>query len=119
MKVNYDRVKKYLDSLTQKEQGKAYWLIEQLEMRGRNLPHFNSNWAKVVRESRHDPELLELRVNIGRSVIRIAYYIDTHEVAHLLWGNDKQGQKQNRFYKRLILEADRAIDSIKATQQET
>ena len=115
--VNATRVQGYLDSLTKQEMAKANWFIRRLEEYGRDL-QLKGQWAKVVQNSRHQPELLELRVTAGRSIIRIAYYIDKHEVAHLLWGDDKRGQKEPRFYKRLILESDRAIDSIKQ-QQET
>ena len=117
MKVNYDRVKKYLDGLTEKEKTKTTWFIARLEEHGRNLP-MRGPWAKVIQGSRHQPELLELRATIGKSIIRIAYYIDSSDVPHLLWGGDKRGKKEARFYKRLILESDRAIDSIKATQQQ-
>ena len=115
--VNLEAVREYLLSMTDKEKTKTTWFIERLKEYGRDLP-MRGPWAKVVQNSRHQPELLELRVTIGKSIIRIAYYIDTHEVAHLLWGDDKRGKKESRFYKRLILESDRAIDAIKQ-QQET
>ena len=112
--ANTDIVEQYLDGLTKKEREKVSMLIDQLEKQGENLPNFNSNWAKVVQNSRYQPELLELRATIGPSVIRIAYYIDKEaKIAYLLWGGDKKGQNEKRFYKRLIREADSAIDSIK------
>ncbi|MCG8622873.1 MAG: type II toxin-antitoxin system RelE/ParE family toxin [Proteobacteria bacterium] len=116
--VNTDRVRAYLDSLSEKDGDKVVWLSEQLEKHGRDLPR-QGPWAKVIKESRHQPELLELRVNMGASVIRIAYYIDTEaNIAYLLWGGNKKGQNEKRFYKRLIRESDRAIDSIKEGNQQ-
>ena len=112
--VNNDGVRAYLDSLTKQERKKVFWLTNRLEEQGANLPSFNSNWAKVVQGSRYQPELLELRATIGPSIIRIAYYVDTEaNIAYLLWGGDKKGVKDKRFYKDLIREGDRAIDSLK------
>ena len=114
--VKMERVQAYLDGLTEKEREKAFWSIRRLEDYGKGLPSVSQGqWAKIIKDSRYHPELLELRATMGRSVIRIAYYIDTAGVAHLLWGGDKRKLGEKRFYKRLIREADRAIDSI--TQQ--
>ena len=112
--VNTDGAKEYLGDLTEKERAKILQLIERLKEQGGNLPKFNSNWAKVVKGSRYQPELLELRATIGPSIIRIAYYVDTEaNIAYLLWGGDKKGQNEKRFYKRLIREGDRAIESMR------
>lgn len=113
-KINSDMVREYLYSLKEKERGKVLWLVAQLKKQGSNLPNFNSNWAKVVKGSRHQPELLELRATIGPSIIRIAYYVDTEaKIAYLLWGGDKKGVSDKRFYRRMIHVSDPAIDSLK------
>ena len=117
-KVNLQPIEEYLLSLTKKEREKIAFVIAQLEQYGRTLPA-RGQWAKVVKNSRHQPELLELRATIGRSVLRIAYYIDTTDTAHLLWGGDKRSTKKEKlFYDRLIRTADRAIDLLKQ-QSET
>ena len=113
--ANTDMVEQYLDSLTEKERVKVYMLIEQLKRQAANLPRFNGNWAKVVQNSRYQPELLELRATIGPSVIRIAYYIDTEtNIAYLLWGGDKKGVSDKRFYKDLIRAGDRGIELVRS-----
>ena len=112
--VDTDWVREYLGSLTEKERAKILQLIERLKEQGANLPRFNSNWAKVVKNSRYQPELLELRATIGPSIIRIAYYVDTEaKIAYLLWGGDKKGVSDKRFYKRLIREGDRGIELVR------
>ncbi|MCG8621257.1 MAG: type II toxin-antitoxin system RelE/ParE family toxin [Proteobacteria bacterium] len=113
-KINFDRVKKYLYKLKEKQRAKILQLVERLKEQGENLPNYNSNWAKVIKGSRHQPQLLELRATIGPSIIRIAFYVDTEaKIAYLLWGGDKKGVSDKLFYRRLIREADDAIDSIK------
>ena len=49
----------------------------------------------------------ELRVKAPRSVIRIVYAFDPAQNAVVILGADKRGQKQDRFYKKLIKEAER------------
>ena len=112
--VNLEMVEAYLLALKQKEQDKIVWLTNRLKEHGENLPNHNSNWAKVVKGSRYQPELLELRATIGPSIIRIAYYVDTEAgIAYLLWGGNKKGVSDKRFYKELIREGDRGIELIR------
>ena len=69
-------------------------------------------YARVLKSTRHE-NLQELIVDTKDSNLRIAYYIGKNNVIHLLCGADKRGQDEAEFYKRLIAEADVAIDEIK------
>jgi len=50
--------------------------------------------------------LKELRIDANPGVLRIAFAFDPERKAILLFGGDKKGKNQTRFYKKLIKVAD-------------
>lgn len=77
-----------------------------LEREGPSLgrPH-----ADTLIGSRH-ANMKELRCNAAGGVWRIAYAFDPDRQAILLFGGDKSGVGERRFYRRLIAKADERFD---------
>ncbi len=65
--------------------------------------------ADTLNGSKH-ANMKELRVDEQGHVIRVAFAFDPERSAVLLVAGEKQGQNQQRFYKRLIADADRLYD---------
>ena len=111
--INIDpEVREILDNMTEKEGDKASQVIGMLEEHGPNLERFTRGaLAHALKTSRH-ANLKELIVKSGKSVWRFAYYIDKHQIVHILCGGEKRGVSQSRFYRRLIAQAEAKIDAI-------
>ncbi|MBO4576629.1 MAG: type II toxin-antitoxin system RelE/ParE family toxin [Neisseriaceae bacterium] len=81
---------------------RIYATIEILEEQGNQL---GRPYADTLKGSKY-PNLKELRVAFGRSVFRICFVFDPLRNAVILCGGDKQGVNEQRFYKRLIVQAE-------------
>ncbi len=81
--------------------------VKLLEILGPQLgrPH-----ADTLNASKHS-NLKELRADTKDKVVRIAFAFDPNRAAILLWGGNKAGVSQKRFYKQLIATADALYDS--------
>ena len=109
----HDEVEETLETMTQQNRKKFSGIIALLEEFGPDLERFSrGKYAHSLKNSRHT-NLKELIVKSGKSVLRFAYYIDNHQVVHILCGGDKRGGSEALFYRRLIDKADRMIDAIK------
>lgn len=53
------------------------------------------------------PNMKELRTKISSSVYRTLFAFDPNRQAVILCGGDKKGKDQEKFYKRLVIQADR------------
>lgn len=69
-----------------------------------------------IKGSKHT-NLKELRTTSGVAVYRILFAFDPARRAVVLIGGDKAGQAQQRFYKRLITQADAILDRHLATMK--
>ena len=78
------------------------YVVRLLMQLGPQLPR---PYADTLKGSRY-PNMKELRVRAGRSLIRIAFAFDPTRRAILLTAGDKRGQNEKRFYARLIAHAD-------------
>lgn len=56
------------------------------------------------------PNMKELRLDIAAGVWRIAFAFDPERKAVLLVAGDKAGKSQRRFYKKLLLKADKRFE---------
>ena len=81
---------------------RIYATIEILEEQGNQL---GRPYADTLKGSKY-PNLKELRVSFGRSVFRICFVFDSLRNAVILCGGDKQGVNEERFYKKLIAQAE-------------
>lgn len=78
-----------------------------LEVYGPNLPR---PYADVLKGSKMYKNLKEIRAQTEKHILRVAYYFDVNRKAFLLTGGDKKGKNEDRFYKKLIAEAERIIE---------
>jgi hypothetical protein len=90
--------------LSETDQDEVGATTELLMVHGPDLPF---PYSSGVEGSRHS-HMRELRVQSGGNPLRIFYAFDPRRTAILLIGGDKTGDK--RFYKRMILIADRLYD---------
>ena len=106
------RVKKIMLGMTKQERGKMNGAILELKQHGPHLEmQSRGKYAHALKNARY-ANLKQLIVRAGKSVWRFAYYVDKHQVVHILCGGDKRGVSQTVFYKRLVDEAYREIDAI-------
>ena len=98
--------------MTRQERQKMDGAIAALKEQGANLEMWSrGNKAHALKNAPY-ANLKELIVRSGRSAWRFAYYIDKHQVVHVLCGGDKRGVSKSVFYRRLIDEACREIEAI-------
>jgi hypothetical protein len=90
------------EGLTDQEQRKVVASVEALQELG---PSAGRPLADTVEGSRH-PNMKELRIT---QTMRVFFAFDPERTAILLIGGDKAG-KTKRFYKKMILVADRIYD---------
>lgn len=72
-------------------------------------PSLGRPWVDTLKGSRH-PGMKELRFGWQRQSWRVAFAFDPERRAILLAGGGKRGADQARFYRRLIVLADRRFD---------
>ena len=75
---------------------------------GPNLPR---PYSDTLRGSKKYKNLKELRNKTDAHILRVAYYFDKKRNAYLLMGGDKKGKNQNKFYKDLIEESEKIIET--------
>lgn len=93
-------------SLSPEEQAAVDVRVELLAEQGPNLKR------PVVGEvvgSKFDPQMKELRVGIGRSVLRVLFMFDPRRTGILLVGGNKAGVWK-AWYRRAVPEADRLYE---------
>ena len=78
-----------------------------LRQYGPNLPR---PYADVLHGSKKLSNLKELRNQMQKHLLRIAYYFDSARNAFLLTGGDKKGKDQDKFYKDLIAESELIVE---------
>src|SRR3970040_1874692 len=83
--------------------------VDRLELYGTSLGHPYSSKLKASRHRR----MRELRILSSGRPFRVFYAFDSRRIALVLLGGDKTGD--NRFYERLIPQADRLYDIHIAT----
>lgn len=86
--------------LSEQQQDKVTESVSLLSKAGPFLGH---PFVDTVKKSKY-PNMKELRVDIGRSRLRVFFAFDPKRKAVLLIGGDKQGRK--RFYDKMIPKAD-------------
>ncbi|HEY8750037.1 MAG TPA: type II toxin-antitoxin system RelE/ParE family toxin [Tepidisphaeraceae bacterium] len=96
----------WFGSLGDDQQAEIIAKVELLKLLGPQLgrPH-----ADTLKGSKH-PNMKELRASTKDSVMRIAFAFDPDRSAILLLGGEKSGVSQRRFYKQLIVHADKLFD---------
>jgi hypothetical protein len=93
----------WFGSLSMKEQDKVEAGVERLRQFGPQLgrPHVDT-----LEDSTY-PNLKELRTSTNTSVLRTFFAFDPRQSAVLLCGGDKQGKKEQRWYRQMITTAER------------
>lgn len=101
-------------NLSEDGQAEIIAKVKCLEILGPQLgrPH-----ADTLKGSKH-ANMKELRADTKDMVMRIAFAFDPNRAAILLLGGDKSGVSQQRFYKQLIIKADRLYDLHLVTVKE-
>ena len=84
----------------------VYSLIEMLKTFG---PQLGRPRVDTLKGSKHS-NMKELRFDADDGVWRIAFAFDLNQNAILLVGGDKSGVSKDKFYRRLIANADRRFD---------
>ncbi|MXZ10132.1 MAG: addiction module toxin RelE [Gemmatimonadetes bacterium] len=72
-------------------------------------PQLGRPYADTLSGSRH-ANLKELRFDAGNGVWRVAFTFDPQRAAVLLAAGDKSGERESRFYRRLIAQAEGRFD---------
>ena len=107
----------WFDDLDEDSQAEIIAKVELLKLLGPKLsrPH-----ADTMNGSKH-ANMKELRANTADKVLRVAFAFDPERTGILLVAGDKSGVSQKRFYKRLIVKADKLFDAhlarLKAKQK--
>jgi hypothetical protein len=84
-------------------------LLAHAKLLGEFGPNLGRPTVDGLKGSKH-ANMKELRFDGGWGVWRVAFAFDPKRQAILLVGGDKGGADQRRFYKRLILVADKRFD---------
>ena len=82
-------------------------LVQVLEILG---PQMKRPRVDTLNGSRHK-NMKELRFDADGGVWRFAFAFDLNRQAIILWGGDKSGSSESRFYKRMIAKADARFDA--------
>ena len=69
-------------------------------------PHLSRPYADTLKGSKLS-NLKELRAQTENHVFRVAFIFDEERKAVLLIGGDKKGKNERRFYRNLILQAEK------------
>ena len=77
-----------------------------LELHG---PQLGRPYADTLNGSRH-ANMKELRFDAGHGVWRVVFAFDPQRTAVLFAAGDKSGERESRFYKRLITQAEARFD---------
>ena len=72
-------------------------------------PSLGRPYADTLRGSRY-ANMKELRLSLTRSAWRVAFAFDPRRRAVLLLAENKKGENERQFYRRLIREADARFD---------
>lgn len=98
-----DAFDEWFGELNERAQVEIIAKVRLLELFGPQLgrPHVDT-----LKGSQY-ANLKELRADAGEQVLRIAFAFDPTRSAILLIGGDKAGKKQQRFYRQLIVRADK------------
>ena len=99
-----DEFSTWWQELSEEQQVDVTATVSLLKERGPHLPH---PYSSDIRGSKHG-QMRELRVQSKGDPIRVFYAFDERRVAILLIGGDKTGD--DRFYKRMIPQADKLFD---------
>lgn len=100
--IALDPIAAWLATLNDNAVDKIYAAINILKYKGSDL---GRPYVDTLKGSKY-ANLKELRVPFGRSVFRICFVFDPKRNAVLLCGGDKQGVNEERFYKKLIAQAE-------------
>lgn len=73
-------------------------------------PDLGRPWVETLKGSVHS-NMKELRITNGKEEWRIAFAFDPNRQAILLYGGNKSGKTEIRFYKSLIKIADARFDA--------
>jgi hypothetical protein len=84
-------------------------LLAHAKLLGEFGPNLGRPTVDGLKGSKH-ANMKELRFDGGGGVWRVAFAFDPKRQAILLVGGDKGGADQRRFYKRLIVVADKRFD---------
>jgi len=76
-------------SLTEDEQVAIAGRVRLLQEHG---PSLRRPTVRAIKGSKHDPQMKELRITVGRGQLRILFLFDPRRVAVLLVGGNKTGQ---------------------------
>ena len=113
-----DEFDAWFTGLGEKEQEEVAAKVKLLQLIGPQLkrPH-----ADTLNGSAY-ANMKELRAKTAGAVIRVAFAFDPLQKAILLVGGDKAGVSEQRFYKQLIVKADKLyhahLEKIKKRKQE-
>ncbi len=107
--VTTDEFRDWFRELDDRDAGAVARGVDRLEMLGVGLPY---PFSSALVGSRY--ALRELRVQSGGRPLRVFYIFDPRRDAVLLIGGDKTGD--DRFYERLIPEAERLWETFQKEQ---
>lgn len=103
-----DEFGEWWEMLSEDEQVAIAARLALLEQHGPNL---RRPTVGEIKGSKHDPQMKELRVGVGREQVRILFVFDPRRVAVLLIGGSKTG-RWNEWYSGAIAEADALYDTL-------
>ncbi len=92
-------------------------LLAQLRVLERFGPSLGRPQVDTLKGSKH-ANMKELQFRADNGVWRVAFAFDPERAAVVLVGGDKSGGSQQRFYKRLIKDADERFDRHLAALKE-